>query len=122
MLGIAIFKNMFGMNGVKEAGRLELLRPNVPRSKLVATLATLPVCTVTMEACSGAHPRVKTSTSSSWRHVLKSWSLRGRRGGSLRPARAGWGRPPVAAIPARRTVAAPLQRGRVAAGAALMGA
>jgi transposase len=40
---------------VNEAGKPELVRPNVARGKLHELIASLPACTIGMEACSGAH-------------------------------------------------------------------
>jgi transposase len=55
MLGIDLAKNVFALHGVNEAGRVEMKRPSVPRARLMEAVATLPPCTVAMEACSGAH-------------------------------------------------------------------
>jgi transposase len=38
-----------------DAGKAELVRPNVPRDKLHELIAALPPCMIGMEACSGAH-------------------------------------------------------------------
>jgi transposase len=54
-VGIDLAKSVFAVHGVNEAGRPELLRPAVPRAKLLTLIAALPPCTVGMEACSGAH-------------------------------------------------------------------
>jgi transposase len=54
-VGIDLAKNVFAVHGVNEAGKPELLRPAVPRAKLHELIATLPPCTVAMEACSGGH-------------------------------------------------------------------
>ena len=54
-VGIDLAKNQFAVHGVNEAGKAELVRPNVPRAKLHAVVAALPPCTIGMEACSGAH-------------------------------------------------------------------
>jgi transposase len=43
------------VHGVNEAGRPELVRPSVPRAKLLELMATLAPCVIGMEACSGAH-------------------------------------------------------------------
>ena len=37
------------------AGRAVLVRPSVPRAKLLELVAALPPCVIGMEACSGAH-------------------------------------------------------------------
>ena len=54
-VGIDLAKNVFAVHGVDEAGRPALVRPAVPRAKLHDLIASLPPCTVAMEACTGAH-------------------------------------------------------------------
>jgi transposase len=54
-VGIDLAKNVFAVHGVNEAGKPELVRPNVPRAKLHELIASLPPCTIGIEACSGAH-------------------------------------------------------------------
>jgi transposase len=54
-VGIDLAKSVFAVHGVNEAGRAELVRPAVPRARLTELLASLPPCTIGMEACSGAH-------------------------------------------------------------------
>jgi transposase len=54
-VGIDLAKNVFAIHGVNEAGKAELVRPSVPRAKLHELIATLPPCTIGMEACTGAH-------------------------------------------------------------------
>lgn len=54
-LGIDLAKNVFALHGVDAAGKPILVRPNVPRGKLVELVAGLPPCLIGMEACSGAH-------------------------------------------------------------------
>jgi transposase len=54
-VGVDLAKNVFAVHGVNEAGRAELVRPAVPRSKLLEVVAALPPCTIGMEACTGAH-------------------------------------------------------------------
>jgi transposase len=54
-VGIDLAKNVFAVHGVNPAGKPELVRPAVPRAKLHELVASLPPCTVAMEACSGAH-------------------------------------------------------------------
>lgn len=54
-VGIDLAKNVFAVHGVDEAGKPALVRPAVLRAKLHELIATLPPCTVAMEACSGAH-------------------------------------------------------------------
>jgi transposase len=54
-VGIDLAKSVFAVHGVDAAGKPGLARPSVPRSKLGELIATLPSCTIGMEACSGAH-------------------------------------------------------------------
>ena len=54
-VGIDLAKSVFAVRGVNEAGRPEMLRPSVPRAKLLELIASLPPCVVGMEACTGAH-------------------------------------------------------------------
>ena len=54
-VGIDLAKNVFAVHGVDEHGKPALVRPSVPRAKLHALIASLPPCTIAMEACSGAH-------------------------------------------------------------------
>ncbi len=54
-VGIDLAKNAFTVHGVDEAGKPALVRPNGPRAKLLEPIATLPLCLIGMEACSGAH-------------------------------------------------------------------
>jgi transposase len=54
-IGIDLAKTVFAVHGVNEFGRAELVRPSVPRARLHELIATLPPCTIGMEACSGAH-------------------------------------------------------------------
>jgi transposase len=54
-VGIDLAKNVFAVHGVDEHGKPVLVRPSVPRAKLHALIASLPPCTIGMEACSGAH-------------------------------------------------------------------
>lgn len=54
-VGIDLAKNVFAVHGINEAGKPELVRPSVPRARLHELIASLPPCTVAMEACSGAH-------------------------------------------------------------------
>jgi transposase len=54
-VGIDLAKNVFAVHGVDEHGKPAFVRPSVPRGKLHELIATLPPCTVAMEACSGAH-------------------------------------------------------------------
>ena len=54
-VGIDLAKSVFAVHGVNDAGKPELVRPSVPRNKLLELIATLAPCTIGMEACSGAH-------------------------------------------------------------------
>jgi transposase len=54
-VGIDLAKNVFALHGVNEVGKPELVRPALARAKLNETVATLPPCTIGMEACCGAH-------------------------------------------------------------------
>ncbi len=54
-IGIDLAKNVFAVHGVDATGKSALVRPSVPRAKLLELIATLPPCLIGMEACSGAH-------------------------------------------------------------------
>lgn len=54
-LGIDLAKNVFALHGVGPTGKLELMRPDVRRGRLLEIVASLPPCLIGMEACSGAH-------------------------------------------------------------------
>lgn len=54
-VGIDLAKNVFALHGVNEAGKAELVRPAVPRERLLELIAALSPCMIGMEACSGAH-------------------------------------------------------------------
>ncbi len=54
-IGIDLAKNVFAVHGVDETGKAVLVRPEVPRAKLIELIANLPACLIGMEACSGAH-------------------------------------------------------------------
>ena len=54
-LGIDLAKNVFALHGVDEHGKAALIKPNVPRGKLLEIVLALPPCTIGVEACSGAH-------------------------------------------------------------------
>lgn len=54
-IGIDLAKNVFAVHGVEATGKPVLLRPGVPRAKLLKLIAALPPCLIGMEACSGAH-------------------------------------------------------------------
>jgi transposase len=54
-VGIDLAKNVFAVHGVDATGKATLVRPVVPRARLHELIASLPPCTIGMEACSGAH-------------------------------------------------------------------
>jgi transposase len=54
-VGLDLAKNVFALHGVSGTGAVELRQPKVARSKLGALVASLPPCTIGIEACSGAH-------------------------------------------------------------------
>jgi transposase len=54
-VGIDTAKNVFAVHGVDEAGKVQLRQPKVARAKLNALIASLPPCTIGIEACTGAH-------------------------------------------------------------------
>jgi transposase len=54
-VGVDLAKNVFALHGVNETGAVQLRQPKVVRAKLNALMASLPPCTIGMEACSGAH-------------------------------------------------------------------
>ena len=53
--GIDLAKNVFALHGVAAGGAVVLEQPRVARAKLHEPVATLPPCTLGIEACSGAH-------------------------------------------------------------------
>ena len=54
-IGIDLAKSVFAVHAVDAAGKVALMRPSVPRAKLIELIAALPPCQIGMEACSGAH-------------------------------------------------------------------
>jgi transposase len=54
-VGIDLAKNVFALHGVNAKGAVQLRQPKVARAKLHELVATLPACTIGIEACSGAH-------------------------------------------------------------------
>lgn len=54
-VGVDLAKNVFAVHGVDASGKPVLVRPSVPRGKLLELVASLPPCLIGMEACSGAH-------------------------------------------------------------------
>ena len=54
-VGVDLAKNVFALHGVSATGAVQLRQPKVARAKLHELVAALPVCTIGIEACSGAH-------------------------------------------------------------------
>lgn len=54
LVGIDLAKDVFQLHGNDAKGKT-VFRKKVRRGQLLVTLATLPRCTIAMEACSGAH-------------------------------------------------------------------
>jgi transposase len=54
ILGIEIAKNTFQLYGADYTGKA-VLRKRLPRHKLAAYVAKLPICTIVMESCGGAN-------------------------------------------------------------------
>ena len=54
-VSIDLAKNVFPVHGVNEAGKPSLVKPSVARGKLLELVASLPPCTIGLEACSGAY-------------------------------------------------------------------
>jgi transposase len=54
LIGIDIAKNIFHLHAVNERGK-EQLRKRLYRSDVLSFMATLPQCTIAMEACGGAN-------------------------------------------------------------------
>ncbi len=54
-VGIDLAKNVFAVHGVDGRGKPVVMRPSMPRAKLHELIASLPPCTVAMEACSGGY-------------------------------------------------------------------
>lgn len=61
-VGVDLAKNVFAVHGVNDAGRGELVRPAVPRARLRELVASLPPCTIGMQACTGAHHWAREAT------------------------------------------------------------
>lgn len=68
-VGIDLAKTVFAIHGVDECGKATFVRPKVARNDLVKTIASLPPCTIAMEACSGAHHWARTF--SGFGHTVK---------------------------------------------------
>ncbi len=52
--GIDLAKNHFSIHAVDERGKV-ILHKSVIRAKLLTTLANIPIMTIGIEACGGAH-------------------------------------------------------------------
>lgn len=59
-VGIDLAKSVFAVHGVDECGKATLVRPKVQRDDLFQLIASIPPCTIAMEACSGAHHWART--------------------------------------------------------------
>lgn len=60
-IGIDLAKNVFGIHGVDERGRV-VVRKVLSRRRMVEFMAKLPRCVVGMEACATAHYWARTIT------------------------------------------------------------
>lgn len=58
VLGIDLAKKVFQLHGVDHKGHT-ILQKKLPRRNLMEFIATLPPCTIFMEACSSANGIVK---------------------------------------------------------------
>jgi transposase len=58
-VGIDLARNVFAVHAVDEHGKPALVRPAVARARLHELIASLPPCTIVMEACSGGHHRAR---------------------------------------------------------------
>jgi transposase len=54
MVGIDLGKHSFHLHGQDKTGR-EVFRKKLSRQQMMQFFSNLPVCTVVMEACAGAH-------------------------------------------------------------------
>jgi len=68
-VGIDLAKSVFAIHAVDECGKATFVKPKVARDDLVKTIASLPPCTIAMEACSGAHHWARTF--SDFGHTVK---------------------------------------------------
>ena len=55
-VGINLAKNVFAVHGVDETGKPALVRPEVPRAKLLELIANLPACLIGMGLILGYSP------------------------------------------------------------------
>jgi len=54
-IGIDLAKSVFAVHGIDEHGKPALVHPRLARARLLGLIASVPACTIGMEACSGAH-------------------------------------------------------------------
>ena len=54
-VGIDLAKSVFAVHGVDETGKPALMRPELPRAKLLERIAHLPPCLIGRQARAGAH-------------------------------------------------------------------
>lgn len=54
-VGVDLAKNIFAVHGFDETSKPALMRPELPRAKLLKRMARLPPCLVGRQVCSGAH-------------------------------------------------------------------
>ena len=54
-IGIDLAKSVFAVHGIDDHGKPALVHPRLARARLLALIASVPACTIGMEACSGAH-------------------------------------------------------------------
>ena len=74
-VGFDLAKNVFALHGVNAAGAVQLRQPKVTRARLDEWVAALPVCTIGIEACSGAHHWSRLFAANG--HTVKLIALRG---------------------------------------------
>jgi transposase len=58
-VGIDLAKSVFAIHGVDAIGKHVLIGPSVTRARLAELIMSLPPCLIAIEACSGAHHRVR---------------------------------------------------------------
>ena len=58
-IGIDLTKNVIAVQGVDATGKPALVRPCMPRAKLLELIAALTTCGIGIEASSGAHHRAR---------------------------------------------------------------
>ncbi len=68
-IGIDLAKHIFAVHGVDATGKPALVRPNVPRSKLLELIASLPPCLIGIEACPGAHHWAREFQHKNWSQI-----------------------------------------------------